>query len=382
MNGDDPFALLREKLDEEAAKLGTFNLAVIGATGAGKSTLINAVFRENIADVGNGRPVTQHVTKLTKEGVPLAIYDTKGVELGTAAEDVIEDFRKIIREKRLEGIHAQIHVIWYCIRAADKRIEDFQIRLIRELRKEDVPVVLVLTQCLTPESEDVVEFGKVISGLGLPVQPHGDPFLTLAQPHRISSEITLPAFGLGDLLNATFDLAPSAARKALVNAEKIDLELKTRQARKELAGFVASAFGVGFTPIPFSDAPALVVIQLSMLARIAIVFGVDTSKETLGSLVLAATGTGGMAAAGKYIATSLLRFVPGGNVGAGAIRAGVASTLTTALGEAYIAACREIVKAESAGHTPMAPDEIKDFVIQYYKDWLRKNAKRSTRSTP
>jgi predicted GTPase len=48
-----------DKYEEEAAKIGRFNLAIFGKTGTGKSTLINAVFGEDVAPTGIGEPVTR-----------------------------------------------------------------------------------------------------------------------------------------------------------------------------------------------------------------------------------------------------------------------------------------------------------------------------------
>jgi len=47
----------------------------------GKSTLINAVFQGNMAETGQGRPVTQHTREITKGDIPLSIFDTRGLEL-------------------------------------------------------------------------------------------------------------------------------------------------------------------------------------------------------------------------------------------------------------------------------------------------------------
>ena len=45
---------------EKAQKdLGRFNLAVFGNTGCGKSTLINAMFGDEVAKTGIGKPVTR-----------------------------------------------------------------------------------------------------------------------------------------------------------------------------------------------------------------------------------------------------------------------------------------------------------------------------------
>ena len=64
-----------EKLAEECIKaindkvrnLKTLNIIVAGKTGVGKSTLINGVFRENLAETGMGKPVTTHMRKITKK---------------------------------------------------------------------------------------------------------------------------------------------------------------------------------------------------------------------------------------------------------------------------------------------------------------------------
>ena len=39
----------------------TANIIIAGITGAGKSTLINAVFGKDFAETGKGRPVTQEI---------------------------------------------------------------------------------------------------------------------------------------------------------------------------------------------------------------------------------------------------------------------------------------------------------------------------------
>lgn len=67
---------------DKIKNLRTLNIIVAGKTGVGKSTLINAIFREKLAETGMGKPVTEHMRKLTKKGVPLSIYDTRGFELG------------------------------------------------------------------------------------------------------------------------------------------------------------------------------------------------------------------------------------------------------------------------------------------------------------
>ena len=69
-------------ISAQVGNLNTLNVVIVGKTGVGKSTLVNAIFREDLATTGTGRPVTQRMCRYTKKDVPLAIYDTKGFELG------------------------------------------------------------------------------------------------------------------------------------------------------------------------------------------------------------------------------------------------------------------------------------------------------------
>lgn len=58
---------LLKKTQQEVDKMPPTNIIVAGKTGSGKSTLINALFREKITETGVGAPVTQHIEKITKK---------------------------------------------------------------------------------------------------------------------------------------------------------------------------------------------------------------------------------------------------------------------------------------------------------------------------
>ena len=69
-------------IKERIRNLNHLNIVVVGKTGVGKSTLINNVFRSNLAETGIGRPITSTIREITKEDYPMTIYDTPGFELG------------------------------------------------------------------------------------------------------------------------------------------------------------------------------------------------------------------------------------------------------------------------------------------------------------
>ena len=90
INTDEIVQEVLDAIAEKVRNLKTLNIIVAGKTGVGKSTLINAVFRDNLAETGMGKPVTDHMRKITKKGVPLAIYDTRGFELGKEVQEQVK----------------------------------------------------------------------------------------------------------------------------------------------------------------------------------------------------------------------------------------------------------------------------------------------------
>jgi 50S ribosome-binding GTPase len=97
---------------------------VAGKTGVGKSTLINAVFQGNFASTGQGRPATRNTRRIKKKGVPLYIFDTRGLELDRFLESLEELEDLICGLAQSEDPNEHIHCAWLCISEDGRRIED------------------------------------------------------------------------------------------------------------------------------------------------------------------------------------------------------------------------------------------------------------------
>ena len=355
----DILSMIKRSFHDATHEIGTVNLLIAGSTGVGKSTLINEVFQGRLAATGQGEPVTTETRRYTKKGIPLAIYDTRGLELKEYRQ-IIEELLEFVESKaKDEDFMQHIHVAWVCVSEGDRRVEEAERELHRGLAAS-MPVLGVITkasfddgfradvQRLLPEAKNVVRVRAL-------------------SQHFDDSDVVLPPMGLKELVEATAEVIPDAVQRAFAAAQKASIELKKRKAHKVVVASVAAATAAGATPIPFADALILVPIQIGMLAGISATFGIELSGAFLSTLVAAIAGTTGAAFLGRAIVSNLLKFIPGvGSVAGGAISAGTAAALTTALGELYIAVLAKLCTA-SEGEAP-SPEAI----AQEFKDRLAK----------
>lgn len=359
------FSLDRQR---EFEQLGHANILIIGQTGVGKSTLINAIFRKPLAKAGTGRPVTKVIQKFEDPDVPVTLYDTKGVELGDSKNRVIRDFKKEISRSRKGPPEDHLHLLWYCMDAGQTRVQDYDVDIIRAL-SEEIPVILVMTQVIDDERADELERTVLDPELDLELEG-GKAVRTLAQERRIGRQ-TLPVRGLDELVCRTDQVLPEAVRRAFVNAQGVVLDLKVDRARAVVVASTAAAAGAAAAPVPMADAMLLRPVQLGMLAGITSIFGIELSNDQVLGLLKGAVGQGGMERAGKKLVKELAKHLPGGNV----VNATVAAVLTGALGEAYVRLCAEILRREGIGE-PMPNAEMITFFLDIYNSLLRKSSSK------
>lgn len=219
---------------ERINNLKTLNIIVAGKTGVGKSTLINSVFRDKLAETGIGKPVTDHMRKISKKGVPLAVYDTRGFELGKdiqleVNQEVVETINKGIATK---DINNAIHCIWYCINTASNRIEPEEIEWIRELSRENqitqVPIIIVLTQSFSKKQATAMKQQLLEENLDvIQVVP------VLAEDYEIDEEYTVKAYGLEALIQIMGEALPDELVDTLQNVQIASLKEKKDELRQQ-----------------------------------------------------------------------------------------------------------------------------------------------------
>ncbi|GAA7708132.1 hypothetical protein HpBT011_09610 [Helicobacter pylori] len=110
-----------EHIKKEKPKM---NVLLMGATGVGKSSLINALFGKEITKAGVGKPITQHLEKYVDEEQGLILWDTKGIE-AKDYKDTMESIKKEMEAsfKTLSEKEA-IDVVYLCVKETESRVQE------------------------------------------------------------------------------------------------------------------------------------------------------------------------------------------------------------------------------------------------------------------
>ena len=377
VNTDEIALKCIDAINEKLRNLKKLNIIVIGKSGVGKSTLINSMFRGNFAATGLGRPITDEIKRYEKKEYPMAIYDTPGFELSKGQQTKVKDeiIELINKGTASKDINDMIHCIWYCINVGGNRtFDETEVEWLKELTERNavtkVPIIVVLTQSCPKEKaqkmKTLVEKENLDIVKVVPV---------LAQDMDFDEEYTAKAYGLDKLVDIMSESLPDELQDTLQNVQKVSLEAKKKYSQIAVASAVAAAFGEGFMPIPFSDAALLIPTQVSMIAYITAIFGMEVNKSLLTAFVSSTIGTAGATVLGKAIVSNVLKLIPGIGTGIGGLISGAtAGLLTTALGEAYIILMEMIYKGEMKSEDLYTKDG-QELMSKIFKEELKKGRK-------
>lgn len=330
---------------------------ILGRRGAGKSSLINALFDQKVADVGSVLSETGQAKwyNFKNQRGSMDILDTRGIGDRTkpessnfeeALEDIKEEVRNICPDVTLflcKAKEIDSHVT--------KDVENVKEikKFIAEVHNYKTPVVGLVTQVdeLDPKRDEPPYENPVKQNN---IKKAVDSFQEALSSSDIEllKTIAISAYAEYENGNRTYDnywnidvlaeylveVLPGSAQLQLARLSSIK-KVQRKLSRIVIGSAASVCASIAATPIPLGDIVPITAIQLGMITSIAYISGRKLSKENAREFITALgvnVGTGftlreGTRALGKVV------FPVGGHV----ISAGVAFGGTWGIGEAAIA---------------------------------------------
>ena len=370
----EEFAYSQEKLDEELRKYQeTFkkpNVLICGQTGAGKSSIVNFIFKDEVAKVSNGEPCTRDIT-LYKNNL-VNIYDSEGYELGK--EDYYKKmlFDEFLCKENQKGIDGEesVHLVWYVVNGASKRFTPYDAELCHKIKSEKYKLCIIISQIDQLDETQLNEMVQSVKKQTMDIVGV-KCFRTSTDESAINArdENGDKYTDWDELIEWSMDQMPEMCKDRFVSAMKKGLKEKECQAKKRIVAATGAAAAVGASPIPFSDAAVLIPIQAGLVLAVLNVYGL---KFVGGAAAVAGLLSAiGVKNAGKAIAGNLIKMIPGvGSFVGGVINAAFAAAFTAAIGEATSVfaykQCEKAINGESDYYV-----DINDFFNSDYMNLVK-----------
>lgn len=242
-----------------------------------------------------------------------------------------------------------VHLVWYCVSCRSGKVAQEDMEKIESFHESGIPTAIVLTDADSSTDEKIREIKS-----SLPAWAKDSTFESFGSGKK------------GDQLKGLTDWSverlPEKFRDAFIKIQKINIDEKWKKSHAIIVQHTIGAGAIGFTPIPFSDAPLLVANEMALLARVLYLYDLDSIFKTLESIGLSSVLGPLLSSGGKALAASLFKLLPGvGTVVGGVISGTVGAVVTAAFGEAASAAAYAIHKAKLNGDNEKAKQLVKDF---------------------
>mmetsp|Transcript_21330 Transcript_21330/g.53428 ORF Transcript_21330/g.53428 Transcript_21330/m.53428 type:complete len:436 (+) Transcript_21330:98-1405(+) len=357
------------QLNQEMLQHGA-RIVIMGGTGVGKTSVMNAAFDSTLGEVGHAIPCTQDIRVYAPTtACPVWVYDTKGFEPLSDNEDIFASLRQLKEERRQAASehpidsaehHAErLHAVWW---VTDNRFEKSLADCVEATFGDEFPIFVVVNKCdkAAREVDDVIEIvttscpwaTAVIPVVATPkngplrkvCEACGQGRILCSEEERLymcrnqdctkksQDQQLKPHYGIEDLLSKTVECLPELVAVSFYHAQQDWLEDLDWKADALIAVHVSAAVAIGASPIPFSDFPLLMSNEVAMFGFLANIYGVNVDpsviKEVLGAFAGLSAG-----AMGGLLLGSVLKCVPGvGSIFGGCTDAAIAGSVTAAVG--------------------------------------------------
>ena len=322
-------------------------MLVIGNSGVGKSTLINAVLGEEKAETGWGtKGTTNHLEIYESDKIPFRIIDSVGFEPSFIKKtQAVNAVKKWSKNSMKEGNQDnQINVIWFCVDGTSRKLFPEAIKSVSSatFMWETVPIIVVITKSYSvPDREQNVEmvnnafakqkrYSKNLRKV-IPV---------VASTYVLNDSAYAAPEGITELIDATNELMPEGVKAAENDISNFKFNRKRVLSQSIVGVSTTAGVVVGAVPVPFADAMILSPIEVAEINALAQVCGInknEESKQFFNSIVEVGT----VSTAAKAVISGL-KAIPGVNLAVGIVNAIIAGSFVAAIGEGTIYAFEQV----------------------------------------
>ncbi|NJL41021.1 MAG: hypothetical protein HC840_03055 [Leptolyngbyaceae cyanobacterium RM2_2_4] len=200
----------------------TINVVILGRSGDGKTTLINAVLGVEISETGAGFPVTQEIFSYKVPRSQLRLFDTKGFEVKDS-QITVDTVVKFINEHSSDNdINRRVHCVWICVNA-QSRWEPVHHKFVDLCNQLDIPCIVAVIQCF-------VEYEKFVEVIRANVPEDVLVIPLLAKALGLPDGSEIEPWGVNDLTEKTSSLGHSFKVRLVEKKARSERELAEQKA--------------------------------------------------------------------------------------------------------------------------------------------------------
>lgn len=334
------------------------NIAVIGQTGVGKSTLISTVFQSpQLASSGAGKPVTLEFSKYTFPNAPIVIYDSPGYEAGNEKFFIQETFEFLDQKKR-KNVEEQIHLIWYIVSSSGARFTGFDKKIITKIFQDKIPVIIVLSQCDRASLEEVNGIKEEISDFIKKDNLKIYNILETSSFYLKNRQAIQEPSGVRELIDTTICLLPEIYSEAVLVAQMVNIEAKRTIAWQYISKAALACWSISAIPVSGTAITSVLSASVYLYKELLVLYGYGRWNLAYGA---AGVTFGGVV---SFITTAFLDIIPipGTEIIAGTVAGGY----IVVAGLAYASACEKLaIQQISGGENQIKAELKKNFTTQF-----------------
>lgn len=314
------------------------NVLVLGNSGVGKSTLINAVLGERKTKTGYGTVgTTKHLEVFENNEINFRLIDSVGFEPDFfrrfQAIKAVQDWCK--KTAKAGNENSKINVIWFCVDGTSRKLFSQSIDSLAKAASvyKSVPVIAVITKSYSrPDRESNVQMVReAFSGrVGRKLNLKGI-IPVVAELYRIDDTSFAPVDGIAELIQLTNDVMPEGIAAADKDVEQYKLERTNNFAHTLIGASTVSGVLIGAVPLPspLTDGAILSVIELAEVNGLAKLYGIKKSNQST-ALFEKIVEIGTVSAVARATCGAVLKVIP---VAGWIANAAVAGSFVAAIGE-------------------------------------------------